>query len=96
MPWKVRLEFDTSSETGLPDVTVRLSFAHQTMALKLVHNPVSSGRAAALRGVLDSSEVIAKEAVQVLNGYGNHLNELIESVEHVADRAQASLRFPKR
>ncbi len=58
------------------------------MALKLASSRVSTGRAAALRDVLGSSELLAKEASLVLDDYGGHLNELIESVELVADRAQ--------
>ena len=61
------------------------------MALKVAPARAATGRAAALRDVLTSSELLAKEATLVLDGYGGHLNELIESVELVADRAQVRL-----
>ena len=52
------------------------------------HNQLS--RAAALRESLEASEQLAREANQVLEGYSIHLNSLIESVEHVATRAQVT------
>ena len=58
------------------------------MTTQVAHQKVGTGRAAALKDVLNSSELLAKEATQVLDGYGGHLNALIESVELVADRAQ--------
>lgn len=58
------------------------------MAIHAASRKVSTGRAAALKDVLNSSETLAKEATQVLDGYGRHLNELIDSVELVAERAQ--------
>lgn len=61
------------------------------MALKLASGRTVTGRAAALRDVLSSSNLLAREATQVLDGYGGHLNELIESVELVADRAQVKV-----
>lgn len=65
------------------------------MALKISHSKASTGRAAALKDVLNSSELLAKEALQVLDGYGGHLNALIESVDLVADRAQVFISlFP--
>jgi hypothetical protein len=56
-------------------------------ALMIAHN-VQSSRAALLRDTLQSSELLVKEISHVLTCYGDHLDELANSVETVAFRAQ--------
>lgn len=47
-------------------------------------------RAAGLRETLQTSDSLAREAVNVLETYGTHLETLMESVERVAARAQVT------
>ena len=49
-------------------------------------------KASALRKTLETSEQLEKELSQVLKSYSQHLDELAESVETVAIRAQVRLR----
>ena len=58
------------------------------MAVSMAASHTQLSRAAALRESLEASEQLAREANQVLEGYSTHLDSLIESVEHVATRAQ--------